>query len=163
VSAASGSGWQALARGAALRAAEPAGLAREFLCFELAGAPYALPVGELREIARLRALTPLPRAALDVLGIASLRGQVICVIDLRRRLGLPAEPPGRSARLAIVSDPERGLCGLLVDRVCGVQRSDASQLRPAGAAGGRAVAGLLARGGGFATLLDLARVLDREA
>ena len=92
----------------------------------------------------------------------SLRGKVLCVFDLRRRLGLPAEAPGRSARIAIVSDPERGTAGLLVDRVREVLRSATAPLRPAASAAGAAVVGLLPSGREFVTLLDAAALFGRH-
>ena len=154
--------WRELARSARPGPLPAAERAREYLCFELAGSPYALPVEDVREVARLRPITPLPRARHDLLGVISLRGQVLCVIDPRRRLGLPAAPPARGARIAIVAEPDGASVGLLLDRVLGVLRGSAPPLRPAGA-GEPAAVGLIERGGRFVTLLDAAELLGRDA
>lgn len=155
--------WEQLARQAARSSDQPARPAREFLCFELAGSPYALPVDALREISRLRPITPVPRTPEDVLGVVSLRGAILLVIDLRRRLSLPAGTPWRHARIAVLSDPQRGLTGLLVDRVRDVLRTEAELVRPASQAESGAVLGLLPRDERFVSVLDPELLLGSHA
>ena len=74
---------------------------REFLAFELSAERYALPLACVREIMRVSAVTEVPRAPSDVLGVISVRGQVTTVLDLRRKLHLPESPI--SARAASCS------------------------------------------------------------
>jgi chemotaxis signal transduction protein len=69
--------FEALARAAARR--EPAderSLRREFVTFGLDGDPYALPIERVREIVRMRAITPVPRvpAAIRVISLGRGRG-----------------------------------------------------------------------------------------
>jgi chemotaxis signal transduction protein len=71
--------------------------AQRLVVFRLDGALYALPVERVREIVRLRPITPVPRVPAAVRGVISLRGQVIQVIDLRARLALPPAEQGREA------------------------------------------------------------------
>ena len=82
--------WDDLARAASDRGDSPESLdeIHQLLCFELAGAPYAVPVERVREIVRMGPVTPIPRTPEDVRGVISLRGEMIELIDLRRRLGL---------------------------------------------------------------------------
>jgi chemotaxis signal transduction protein len=72
---------------------------------------YALPVEHVLEVAELGAVTPMPGAPTEVLGVSNLRGQIVPVIDLSfvfgigrtdkpRRL-LVAEAAGRRAGFAI--------------------------------------------------------------
>ena len=67
---------------------------RQLLAFEVAGAPYALPVECVREIVRLRSITPVPRTPAEVRGVISLRGEIVQVVDLRRRLGVAERSSG---------------------------------------------------------------------
>src|SRR5262245_47223278 len=71
----------------------------EYLAFELADEPYAAPVALIREILKPPPLTPVPRAPQGVLGIISVRGQLVTVLDLRRRLRLRENPYSRRARI----------------------------------------------------------------
>ncbi|HEY7612482.1 MAG TPA: chemotaxis protein CheW [Gemmatimonadales bacterium] len=63
------------------------------LAFELSSRRLALPVELLETIVRAADSTPLPEAPSFVEGIVHLRGQLLPVIDLRRRFGLPPAPP----------------------------------------------------------------------
>jgi purine-binding chemotaxis protein CheW len=63
---------------------------REVLLFTLEGQRYALPVEDVRELTRAVRLTPLPRAPAVVEGLLDLRGELLPVLDMRRRFRLPA-------------------------------------------------------------------------
>src|SRR5580693_5694976 len=89
----------------------------EFLAFVLAGDIYAAPVALVREILKPPPLTPVPRARDSVLGIISVRGQLVTVIDLRRRLRLAEEPLSRRSRILLVDASRGEVLGLYVDEV----------------------------------------------
>jgi purine-binding chemotaxis protein CheW len=94
---------------------------REFLAFVLATETYALPLSCVREIMRVPTITEVPRAAPEVLGIVSVRGQVTTLIDLRRRLHVEAAPVGSRTRVLLVDQGDE-ILGLLCDRVLQVHR-----------------------------------------
>ena len=156
--------WDALARAAA-RGDDAEGSAApelHLLTFLLDGARYALPVEQVREIVRLRPATPVPRVGEDVLGVISLRGDIVQVIDLRRRLALGADAPGPRARIVIVNGFDERIGGLLVDAVDEVLKisADALQSPTADAA---AVEAIAAVGERFVSVLDLERVWSLHA
>ena len=93
----------------------------EVLAVEAAGETYGLGIEAVAEILLMRPLTPVPRTPPFVLGVASLRGTVIPVLDLALRLGLPPGPEARSSRIVAVRDGEERV-GFRVDRVRGVVR-----------------------------------------
>jgi purine-binding chemotaxis protein CheW len=64
----------------------------EVLLFTLEGQRYALPMGDVRELVHAVRLTPLPRAPDVVEGLLNLRGELLPVLNLRRRFRLPARP-----------------------------------------------------------------------
>ena len=155
--------WAELARSAARGAEQGAAEdVRQLLIFQVADASYALPVECVREIVRQRPTTPIPRAPADVRGVISLRGEILQVIDLRRRIGLPAAEPTRRARIVVVQAEDAGVAGLLVDGVREVLRTGQSTLSLQGGGDGM-VAGLVRRGDSFVSLIDLGRVLDLHA
>ena len=63
-------------------------------------------------------------------GVFRLRGDVVPVVDLARRLGLPPGEPSRRAKYVVVTVGGR-LLGLMVDEVCEVLRLARQELRPA--------------------------------
>jgi purine-binding chemotaxis protein CheW len=90
---------------------------------------FGLPIGAIREIIKLREITEVPRAPEFVLGIITVRGIVIPVLDLRVRLSLEATPPTRAARV-LVTTHEGEPFGLLVDAVTGVVRLASNEIEP---------------------------------
>jgi purine-binding chemotaxis protein CheW len=153
--------WDALARAALRREAqEDTALRREFVTFQLDGDPYALPIERVREIVRLRPITPVPRVPTAVRGVISLRGEVVEVLDLRLRLGLEPREASRTSRIVVLHAEDGSVAGLLVDSVRDVLRIPEDQIRSASGGENDAVAALLVRGDEFVSLLDLDRVLE---
>jgi purine-binding chemotaxis protein CheW len=58
---------------------------------------YGLPTESVREIIKVGAITEVPRLPRFLLGVISVRGAIIPVIDLRRRLALDEAPLSRAA------------------------------------------------------------------
>ena len=125
----------------------PSGLSRahggaertEFLGFRLNDSFYAAPIALVREILRVPTITEVPRAPKSVMGITSVRGALVTLVDLRLRLNLPAPPATRRSRVLLV-DVERELLGLFVDEVNQVYRLAASEIEIAATALGGDVA-----------------------
>ena len=157
--------WQDLARRAAERrnAEGESAAVRRLLTFVLDGSPYAVPVERVREIVRLRPITPVPRLPADVCGVISLRGEILEVIDRRLRLRLRAGPPGRASRIIVVHVADGCVAGLLVDGVTEVLAIPADTLLPAASAETGNVETLCVRGDRFVSLIDLERVLRFDA
>jgi len=160
--------WDDVARRAAGRVAgrereEGAAELRELLVIWLDGDPYALPIERVREIVRLRPITPVPRVPDAVLGVISLRGEIVQVLDLRRRLGLaPADLQAgrRRHRIVVLHGDDGQLAGLLVDRVSEVLRTPADGMRAPAAREADTVVTLVPHGERFASLFDVDRLLD---
>jgi purine-binding chemotaxis protein CheW len=101
------------------------------LCtFRIGGEDYAVDIMRVREIIRPLPITPVPRAPASVEGVARLRGEVIPVLDVRKRLGLAATAPTRTTRFLVVNVARRRI-GLVVDEVCEVIRIPRGEIRPA--------------------------------
>jgi purine-binding chemotaxis protein CheW len=157
-----------LARAARARLAGAAGDAGgatelcELLVLWLDGDPYALPVERVREIVRVRPITPVPRVPDAVLGVISLRGEIVQVIDLRRRLALPAAEEGivRRRRIVVLHGADGQMAGLLVDRVSEVLRIRADAFHPPTARDADAVSALVPEGERFVSLFDVERLLE---
>lgn len=101
----------------------------ELLTFTLAKEEYAFRVGDLQEVIRPQRITRIPKSEAYLLGITSLRGKIIPVIDLKKMLSLDGktEEEGTKQRIAIVKGP-KGPIGALIDRIFGVIRPLASQI-----------------------------------
>jgi len=136
---------------------------RQLLTFEVDSTPYAVPVERVREIVRIRPITPVPRVPSEVRGVISLRGEIVEVIDLRRRLDLEPAEPVRSTRIIVVHSENGKVAGIMVDAVREVSRVSDGAIRPAANAEAGAVESLYVRGEEFVSLIDLDRILEIDA
>jgi purine-binding chemotaxis protein CheW len=101
----------------------------EMLSFRLGDEEYAVMVDAVKEVLKIRELTPVPNAPDYVLGVMALRGPVLPVIDLCKRLGLPPGKKDEKARIVVVSLNEED-AGIEVDRVTGVVKIPSDSVRP---------------------------------
>ncbi len=101
----------------------------ELLAFWVTDEEYALPIVDIQEIIKLPVITEVPRVDASVLGIISLRGTIVPVLDLRGILQLERRPVTRQSRILVLragGDP----VGLLVDRVTSVVRLESDAIEP---------------------------------
>jgi purine-binding chemotaxis protein CheW len=158
-------GWEGLARRAATarsQSTEPE-LQVELLVCDLAGSPYAIPVDRVREIVRMRPMTPVPRTPDWLVGVIGLRGQVVQVVDLRMCLGLETGEIGRRSRIVVLHGEDDEISGVLVDGVRLVLRTDAASICPSSTNGARAVGEMCRYGDEFVSIVDLDRVLESQS
>ena len=87
------------------------------LCtFTLDGLWFGIAVDRVQEVVRQLGLTRVPLASPVVRGLMNLRGQIVTVIDLRRRLEFPDRETG-SLPMNVVIRAEDGLISLQVDQI----------------------------------------------
>ncbi|RLK53626.1 chemotaxis protein CheW [Actinokineospora cianjurensis] len=98
-----------------------------YATFEVAGQLFGLEVSEVQEVLAFSEYTPVPLAPGHVGGLFNLRGQVIAALDLRVRLGEPAQERTGPAMNVIVRTDEESV-SLLVDRI-----GDVVELEPTAA------------------------------
>jgi purine-binding chemotaxis protein CheW len=79
---------------------------------------YGIPLAATREVFRLPAITPLPRAPAVIEGIINIRGRIVPVFNLRRRFGLAENPPHPGEHLLFATAGSRPVA-MRVDRVLG--------------------------------------------
>jgi purine-binding chemotaxis protein CheW len=126
---------------------------------------YGVDVRQVQEIRRVGEITAVPRAPEFVRGVINLRGRILPVLDLKRKLNLGEVAVDRAARIVVVRTQGRML-GLLVDGASQVLKVPVSRVEPPPEEvverGGdyiRAVAKLDDR---LIILIDLERILAQE-
>ena len=103
----------------------------EILTFRLFKEEFAFKVSQLKEILKYQRITKVPKMPDYVVGITSLRGKVIPVIDLRTKVSSHAKFPGITDRIKIlIIKGPKGLIGAVVDKVIGVVRIAKSEILP---------------------------------
>jgi len=99
----------------------------QWVTFRLEGEKYGIDVMLVREVLRESEIAPVPGAPHYVLGIINLRGNVVPVIDTRRRFGLPPREMDEDSRIIIVELAEQWV-GMVVDAVAEVMDVPASEI-----------------------------------
>jgi chemotaxis signal transduction protein len=133
------------------------------LTFLLGDDVFGVDLARIKEILSLPPITVVPRAPQAIVGICSVRGLLVSVMDLRVRLRLEARPRTRRARILLVTTDSGEVVGLLVDEVRHVVRLSEEELELAPALGGDVSEHVLGVGrtqGEFIVLLDLAAVVE---
>lgn len=136
----------------------------------IGGETYAVDLKRVDEILPVPALTPLPRAPRFLEGVVRLRGEVLPVVDARKRLGVessvsasmtPSGKPRRTERLMVCRIGNRRV-GVLVDAVIAVKRVLKNTLKPAPLASAH-VLGVTGEGAQLTMLLDVKALLAEDA
>lgn len=132
----------------------------EAIIFSLDNEDYAVDIHQVKEVIKVRELTVVPKAPRDIMGVISLRGVVIPVMNLRERLGMPMKNSGE--RIIIVADGT-GLLGLLVDTVRNVVRVAEKSIEPPPSINtidGELIRGVGRHKGGMFILIDMKKMLE---
>jgi purine-binding chemotaxis protein CheW len=124
---------------------------------------YALPLAAVERILPMVAVSPLPEAPAVALGVINVHGQVLPVLDIRRRFGLPPRDYDLRSHLLLARTSRRTLA-LPVDEVLGVSEVAAEAVAPPDAIlpGIGHVAGIVALADGLLFIHDLDAFLSLD-
>ena len=84
--------------------------------FQVNEREYAVDIDKVVEIIYFKPVTPIPKSPAFIEGIIDLRGSVIPIVDVKKRLGLGSDPDLHPDYILIVKIQDRRL-GIMVDRV----------------------------------------------
>ncbi|WP_155996102.1 chemotaxis protein CheW [Thioalkalivibrio sp. ALJ7] len=136
-----------------------------YVTFSLAGETYAIDVLQVQEVLKVTEIAPVPGVPDYILGIINLRGNVVTVIDARRRMGLDDRESDEASRIVII-DVDNQNVGILVDSVSEVVRISPDSVEPAPEVGNddssRFIQGVTSTEEGLTILVDLNRLLSDE-
>ena len=130
--------------------------------FNIGDACCGINILNVQEINKLIQVTPVPLAPEYVKGILNLRGQIITVIDVGKRLGLPSQCETKHQRNIVVRCKNE-VIGLLVDSIGDVFRTERKNIEkpPANVVGlqGQFFEGVLKTDNQLITILNLTALL----
>ena len=136
-----------------------------WVTFRLENEKYGINVMQVQEVLRVTEIAPVPGAPDYVLGIINLRGNVVTVIDSRKRFGLDPIEMDDSTRIVII-ESEGQVVGILVDSVAEVVDIRASEVEQAPNVGteesAKFIQGVSSIDGELLILIDLNKLLTDE-
>jgi purine-binding chemotaxis protein CheW len=105
------------------------GLEKQLVVFKLGSEHYGVDIAAVAEIIRPQPITAVPRAHKFIEGLTNLRGNVLPVIDLRKRFALPIQEITKETRI-VVAEMDATLVGMMVDAVTEVLRVPSEAIEP---------------------------------
>ena len=92
-------------------------VSKQYLTFKIANENYGLELTQAKEIIKPPRITNVPNTEDSIQGVINLRGQVIPVIDMIKKLGLNKKEEGKNEKRIVVINIKNMLIGLYVDNV----------------------------------------------
>jgi purine-binding chemotaxis protein CheW len=128
---------------------------------------FAVPVDAVLEILDMRPMFRIPEAPGYLAGLIDVRGRGVPVIDLRLKLGLPAQAANEMTRILVLEfsvGEQKLVLGLIADRVIEVITLDQREIQPAPAIGlqwrSDYISGVGRRNDNFVIIFALARLFS---
>ena len=89
---------------------------RQYVVFRLGGEEYAFDIASVKEIRDLEQVAKVHRSPSYIEGVMNLRGKLVTVVDLRKRLSIEARAPDSSSKIVVIEASDAPV-GFLVDEV----------------------------------------------
>ncbi len=141
----------------------------QYLTFLVAGEEYAVNILKVKEIVQYDTVTTVPNTAPWIRGVTNLRGNVVPVIDLAVKFGLPESKPSKFSCVVITEvqyQGERLTLGVMTDLVNQVLDFEEKDVEAPPAFGTRVrieyLLGMGAMGKKFCLILDIDKVLSAD-
>lgn len=136
-----------------------------WVTFHLENEKYGINVMQVQEVLRVTEIAPVPGAPDYVLGIINLRGNVVTVIDTRKRFGLAPKDMDEATRIVIIESNDQ-VVGILVDSVAEVVDLRTSEIEAAPNVGteesAKFIQGVASHQGELLIIVDLNKLLTDE-
>lgn len=138
----------------------------QWVTYHLDNEIYGVNVMQVQEVLRVSEIAPVPGAQEYVLGIINLRGNVVTVIDTRKRFGLESKEPDDLSRVIVV-EVNDNVIGMLVDSVAEVVYLNQSEIEPSPSVSSDDnsyyIQGVSSRDEYLLILVDINKLLEEEA
>lgn len=101
----------------------------QLVTFKLGSEEFGVDILKVQEINKMMNITKIPNAPAFIEGVINLRGKIIPIVDLRKRLGFREQPYDKSTRIIVV-ELEGLVLGFIVDSVSEVLRIPENTIEP---------------------------------
>lgn len=94
----------------------------QIVVFELENEEYGVNITDLKEIIKILEIVPIPNAPDYIKGIINLRGSIVVVIDLEKRLHLTLRTEAKEKKHVLITEQDKNIFGIEIDRVIEILR-----------------------------------------
>lgn len=103
---------------------------KQYIVVQIGSEKYGIDIGYIDNIVRMQKITRVPKAQSYFKGVINLRGEVVAVMSIRKKMGLEEDVFTDKSRIIILKLEEKGLLGIIVDEVCEVVTLSDDQIEP---------------------------------
>lgn len=100
----------------------------QFIVIKLGDEQYGINIKYIDNILRMQHITRVPKVESYLKGVINLRGEVVPVMSIRIKMGLPEDVVTKTSRIIIIKLEQQGYIGIIVDEVKEVVTLEADQI-----------------------------------
>jgi len=89
----------------------------QYIVIRLGEEQFGIDIRFVDNIVRMQSITRVPKVAAYLKGVINLRGEVIPVMSIRMKMGLPEDEIAKATRIIILKTEQQGSFGIIVDEV----------------------------------------------
>lgn len=90
---------------------------KQYIVVSIGSEQYGIDIGYVDNIVRMQKITRVPKAQTYFKGIINLRGEIVPVMSIRKKMGLEDDVITNASRIIILKIEEKGALGIVVDEV----------------------------------------------
>lgn len=153
--------------GATASATTTGGTTTQYIVIKLGDEEYGIDIQYIDNIVRMQHITRVPKVDSYLKGVINLRGEVVPVMSIRLKMGLPEDEVTKSSRIIIIKLEQQGFIGIIVDEVKEVVTLETEQVEKVAYDSkdekGNFISGVGKCEGGLISLLDLNLVVPENS
>ncbi len=135
---------------------------KQYIVVMVGNEQYGIDISYIDNIVRMQKITRVPKIQPYFAGIINLRGEIVSVMSIRRKMGLEDDVYTNASRIIILKLEEKGVIGVIVDEVKEVVNLSDDDIEPV-TNHGRFIDGIGTHGDDLISLLEINAVVDDEA
>lgn len=90
---------------------------KQYIVVKVGSEQYGIDINYIDNIIRMQKITRVPKAQFHFKGVINLRGEVVPVMSIRRKMELDDDVITNASRIIILKLEEKGMIGIIVDEV----------------------------------------------
>ncbi len=90
---------------------------KQYIVVQIGNEKYGIDINFIDNIVRMQKITRVPKAQSYFKGVINLRGEIVPVMSIRKKMGLPVDEITDKSRIIILKLEDKGSIGIIVDEV----------------------------------------------
>ncbi len=132
---------------------------KQYIVVMIGNEQYGIDISYIDNIVRMQKITRVPKVQSYFKGIISLRGEIVSIMSIRKKMDLEDDVYTNASRIIILKLEEKGLIGIIVDEVKEVVNLSEDEIEKASNKG-KFINGIGKHGNELISLLEIGAILD---